>query len=218
MKHIKEYNEYKDIDAICQRYGITNYTINNGLVDVDASVDLASRKLTKLPLQFGKVTGNFFCDSNQLTSLEGAPKTVEGNFYCHNNQLTSLEYAPKTVEGNFYCHNNKLTSLEGAPEKLSGNFYCNNNQLTTLEGGPKTVEGNFNCGNNKLTSLEYAPEKLSGKFYCENNPLPKEIYTYNKYIKEIIKWQGDYNIWRNGKLDPFRFGELIKDILENEVY
>ena len=68
MKHIKEYNEYKDIDAICQRYGITNYTINNGLVDVDASVDLASRKLTKLPLQFGKVTGNFFCGNNQLTT------------------------------------------------------------------------------------------------------------------------------------------------------
>ena len=154
MKHIKEYNSFKDIDAICQQYGIKNYTINNGLVDVDASVNLAIRKLTKLPLQFGKVTGNF------------------------------------------YCHSNKLTSLEGAPEKLSGNFYCNNNQLTTLEGAPKCVEGNFNC---------------------VNNPLPKEIYTYQKYIKEIIKWQDDYNIWRDGKLDPFRFGELIKDI-EDETY
>ena len=155
MKHIKEYNEYKDIDAICQRYGITNYTINNGLVDVDASVNLVNRKLTKLPLQFGKVTGNFYCHNNQLTSLEGGPKEVGGDFDCHSN--------------------------------------------------------------NQLTSLEYAPEKLSGKFYCENNPLPKEIYTYKDHIKEIIKWQGDYNIWRNGKLDPFRFGELIKDI-EDETY
>ena len=49
MKHIKEYNSFKDIDAICQRYGIKNYTINNGLVDVDASVNLVNRKLTKLP-------------------------------------------------------------------------------------------------------------------------------------------------------------------------
>ena len=155
MKHIKEYNEYKDIDAICQRYGITNYTINNGLVDVDASVDLSYIRLTKLPLQFGKVTGNFYCYSNQLTTLEGGPKWVEGN------------------------------------------FYCNNNQLTSLQGGPKWVEGNFDCS---------------------FNPLPKEIYTYQKYIKEIIKWQDDYNIWRDGKLDPFRFGELIKDILEDETY
>jgi len=155
MKHIKEYNEYKDIDAICKKYGITNYTINNGLVDVDESVNLSSRKLTKLSLQFGKVTGNFFCDNNQLTTLEGAPKCVEGNFSCAYNKLTTLEGAPKCVEGNFYCH---------------------------------------------------------------YNPLPKEIYTYVEYIKEIIKWQDDYNIWRNGKLDPFRFGELIKDILEDETY
>ena len=175
MKHIKEYNSFKDIDAICQQYGIKNYTINNGLVDVDASVNLSYIGLLKLPLQFGKVTGNFYCDSNKLTSLEGAPKTVEGNFYCDSNKLTSLEGAPKCVEGNFYCYNN---------------------QLTTLEGAPKCVEGNFNC---------------------VNNPLPKEIYTYQKYIKEIIKWQDDYNIWRDGKLDPFRFGELIKDI-EDETY
>ena len=133
MKHIKEYNEYKDIDAVCKGYGIKNYTINNGLVDVDASVDLSYIRLTKLPLQFGKVTGN------------------------------------------------------------------------------------FNCGNNKLTSLEGAPQSVGGDFYCDNNPLPKEIYTYVEYIKEIIKWQDDYNIWRDGKLDPFRFGELIKDI-EDETY
>ena len=196
MIYIKEYNEYKDIDTICKKYGITNYTINNGLVDVDASVNLVNRKLTKLPLQFGKVTGNFFCDNNQLTTLEGAPKTVEGNFYCNHNKLTSLEGGPKEVEGNFYCNNNQLTSLEGAPKTVEGNFYCSNNKLTSLEGGPKWVEGNFDCS---------------------FNPLPKEIYTYQKYIKEIIKWQDDYNIWRDGKLDPFRFGELIKDI-EDDIH
>jgi len=217
MKHIKEYNSFKDIDAICQQYGIKNYTINNGLVDVDASVNLSYIGLLKLPLQFGKVTGNFYCDSNKLTSLEGAPKTVEGNFYCDSNKLTSLEGAPKTVEGNFNCVNNQLTSLEGAPKCVEGNFYCDSNKLTSLEGAPKCVEGNFYCYNNQLTTLEGAPKCVEGNFNCVNNPLPKEIYTYQKYIKEIIKWQDDYNIWRDGKLDPFRFGELIKDI-EDETY
>ena len=131
--------------------------------------------------------------------------------------MTSLEGGPKWVGGGFYCHNNQLTTLEGGPKEVEGNFYCNDNQLTTLEGAPKTVEGNFNCSNNKLTSLEGAPQSVGGDFYCDNNPLPKEIYTYVEYIKEIIKWQDDYNIWRNGKLDPFRFGELIKDI-EDETY
>ena len=84
-------------------------------------------------------------------------------------------------------------------------------------GGPKWVGGDFSCSYNQLTTLEGAPKELGGYFSCSYNPLPKEIYTYQKYIKEIIKWQDDYNIWRNGKLDPFRFGELIKDI-EDETY
>jgi hypothetical protein len=32
-------------------------------------------------------------------------------------------------------------------------------------------------------------------------------------IKEIIKYQEDYSIWRkDGTLDVFRFGELMQDI------
>ena len=84
-------------------------------------------------------------------------------------------------------------------------------------GSPKEVNGGFYCNDNQLATLEGAPKEVNGGFYCNYNPLPKEIYTYQKYIKEIIKWQDDYNIWRNGKLDPFRFGELIKDI-EDETY
>ena len=149
MNYIKEYKEYKDIDAICYKYGIENYTINNGVVDVDGDVDLSYKGLTNLPLKFGVVTRYFDCSSN------------------------------------------KLISLEGSPREVGGIFNCNNNLLKTLEFAPKYVGGDFNCG---------------------SNPLPDEISTYEKYIKEIVKWQDDYNIWRNGKLDSFRFGELIKDI------
>ena len=70
---------------------------------------------------------------------------------------------------------------------------------------------------NQLTSLEGAPKWVTGGFNCNNNHLPKEINSNYRHIKEIIKWQDEYNIWRNGKLDEFRFGELIKDI-EDETY
>ena len=104
------------------------YTINDdGSIDVDGEVDLRRKKLTKIPFNFGKVSGNFFCGNNQLTSLEGAPNTVGGYFECSNNQLTSLDGAPNTVGGSFYCYGNKLTSLEGAPNTVGGNFYCYNN-------------------------------------------------------------------------------------------
>jgi hypothetical protein len=78
MKYLKKFNEsLEDIDSICKKYGIQNYTINgDGTVDVDGNVDLYNRGLTKLPLKFGRVTGNFYCHSNKLTTLEGCPNTI----------------------------------------------------------------------------------------------------------------------------------------------
>ena len=62
---IKESKE--DIDSICKKYGIENYTINeDGTVDVDGDVSIVGKivrdrfiniDLTKLPLRFGKVSG-----------------------------------------------------------------------------------------------------------------------------------------------------------------
>src|SRR3990167_5180470 len=131
----------------------------------------SSNQLTSLECAPESVGGDFYCHNNQLTSLEGAPESVGGAFYCDNNQLTSLEGAPESVGGAFYCYNNHLTSLEGAPESVGGTFHCSNNQLTSLEGAPESVGGNFSCYNNQLTSLEGAPESVGGNFYCYNNQL-----------------------------------------------
>ena len=90
--------------------------------------------LTKLPdLKDVIVTGNFYCDRNNLTSLEGASKFVGDHFYCDRNNLTSLEGAPKYVGGNFNCSNNNLTSLEGAPKFVGGDFICANNKVEFTE-------------------------------------------------------------------------------------
>jgi hypothetical protein len=67
------------------------------------------KKLTKLPLKFGKVTGWFDCSHNQLTSLEGCPTSVGGNFWCTNNQLTSLKGGPTIVNGHFGCGGNPFS-------------------------------------------------------------------------------------------------------------
>ena len=97
--------------------------------------------------------------------------SVDGDFFCGTNNLTSLENCPKTVGGNFFCGHNKLTSLDGAPEYVGGNFHCYANKLTSLEGAPKSVDGSFYCGHNKLTSLEGAPKSVGGDFYCNDNPV-----------------------------------------------
>jgi hypothetical protein len=75
---------------------------------------LTGLDLTKLPdiLKDITVGGNFNCSYNELTSLEGAPKTVGENFGCSFNKLTSLVGAPKSVGEDFYCRNNNVQFTE----------------------------------------------------------------------------------------------------------
>ena len=123
------------VTPICDKYGIQDWSIDEeGLVNVDGEVDLFKRELVHIPLRFGKVTGFFWCNYNQLTTLEGAPKEVGGGFNCQNNDLTTLKGGPEKVGKNFICSYNHLTTLEGAPREVGGDFYCRWNKLTNLDG------------------------------------------------------------------------------------
>jgi hypothetical protein len=129
MIYLKEYNNYDNqVAEICKKFGIRNWSIRDGLVDVDGNVGLWNKGLNKLPLKFGRVSGYFDCRNNNLTTLEGAPKEVGGDFNCYNNNLTSLEGAPKEVGGNFSCSYNKLTTLDHMPN-VRGDIYISNNPL-----------------------------------------------------------------------------------------
>ena len=89
---------------------IKNYIRNGSKGDLD----LSRLNLTVLPeiLKDISVDGDFFCNGNNLTSLEGAPKTVGENFGCSYNKLTSLAGAPKIVDKDFHCRNNTVQFTE----------------------------------------------------------------------------------------------------------
>ena len=95
------------------------------------NLNLSDMGLTELPdLSAVTVTGSFYCSANQLTSLQGAPRSVGGRFVCYKNQLTSLQGAPQSVGGHFVCRVNQLlTSVQGAPQKIGGNFICDDDLL-----------------------------------------------------------------------------------------
>ena len=98
-----------NIHKICKEYGIENYTINpDGSIDVDGDVNLYNEWLDELPVKFNHVSGNFYCGDNNLTTLEGSPKSVGGNFGCSWNNLTTLEGSPKSVGGDFFCRFNPI--------------------------------------------------------------------------------------------------------------
>ena len=181
MKHLKTYKMFESSVALTPEQiewldqctdGTWQLNPSTGEVDVDGDFNCVGQGLSDLKgVRFGKVEGNFSCEDNQLTSLEGAPREVGGNFSCRNNQLTTLEGAPQKVEGNFSCRDNQLTSLEGAPQVVGKDFVCYDNQLTTLEGAPQKVGRHFSCNNNQLTTLEGAPQVVGKDFYCQSNPV-----------------------------------------------
>jgi hypothetical protein len=100
------------------------WTVNaEGLVDVEGDFDCSGENLSGFKgVRFGKVSWNFYCSGNKITSLEGAPREVGRDFHCHVNNLTSLEGSPLEVKGSFYCENNPLQTLVGAPRKIGGYF------------------------------------------------------------------------------------------------
>ena len=115
------------------------YTINDdGSIDVDGNVTLSSKKLTKIPFNFGKVSGNVYCHNNQLTTLKGAPNNVGGCFDCTDNKLTSLKGAPNTVGGSFYCYDNPNLPYSEL-FKIVDNVKCNiyYSSFNTSEGKDK---------------------------------------------------------------------------------
>ena len=126
MVQNKFYTSRKIIERWLKNHDIRNYTINEDLsVDCYDSVDIRFKRLmidyitmarsyrmTALRVKFNKVSGNFACNSNNLTSLDFAPSHVGGSFHCYNNKLTSLHNIHKTIKHcqNFICFNNPITS------------------------------------------------------------------------------------------------------------
>ena len=151
--YILESNQ--NIEEICEKYGIQNYTINpDGSIDVDDHVSFPGKKgLSKIPLKFNKVLGKFLLGGNELTSLEGSPKWVGQDFLCFNNYLTDLKGGPEYVGRDFFCHSNLLTSLEGCPKHVEGSFYCDNNNLTSLEHIPEYLGDIFHIPGNPINCL-----------------------------------------------------------------
>ncbi len=126
-----------------------------------------------LPVSFGRVTGDFNCKGNRLTTLQGSPQIVGGSFDCRHNFLHTLEGGPVEVGGTFHCTSNPIMSLEGAPKKIEGklgggrkkfaDFSCNE---FTINWNPKAWVKVYNGSEEDdeyIIFLETADEKEARK-------------------------------------------------------
>lgn len=177
------------IKHIIRRYGIQlgQYTLKEDVINVHGDVMITNTSLRKLPVKFGKVSGNFICSSNRLETLKGSPSFVGGNFNCYGNTLKSLQYAPAEVGGDFSCHDNLLTSLKGAPRFIKGNFNAFLNQLHNLKDGPESVEKSCYLFKNKLSTLVGSPSYVGGSFHVSANNLGNLIGC-PKFIGDVFSF------------------------------
>ena len=134
MRYLKMFESYQsesEVAKICEEFGISNWSLERGLVNVDGVVDLRDRGLTELPLKFGVVTGYFNCAFNNLTSLDGCPLRVGRFFDCAFNNLTSLEGCPKYIGGHFYCGWNNIREFTGI-KYIEDLLFCGGNPIWNI--------------------------------------------------------------------------------------
>ena len=209
IKKYKIFESNTEIDTICKKYNIVNYTINSdNSVDVDGDVNLWDKKLKLIPLNFNIVNGYFDCGNNNLTSLKGCPVRVGNGFYCHRNKLTSLQYSPQYMEnGDFSCGWNKIESLQYCTELIRSYFSCSYNKLTSLEHHP-TVYGGFYCQNNQINTFEnfyYYKEDV----YFDGNPI-YDIYVLFNDMK-LIELARSYGFEWKGEIDLYKLDIFLKE-------
>jgi hypothetical protein len=182
----------------------TQYKINeDGTVDAKGIVDISEKGLTKIPIKFGKVTGQFYCNNNNLTDLENAPREVTGDFTCNNNSLTTLKGCPSKIGSDFNCDENKLITLEHGPVEVFENYYCRNNNLVDLKGFPKKLEGHyFSCENNGITSLKYLEKNTLEEAELYSNPIRKLENLFYP-AERNRKWTENLSAEENKKMKKF---------------
>lgn len=143
--------------------------IVDSVVNCSASIDISSKDIYDLAVQFGEVKGDFICNGCLLQTLIGMPFRVGGNFSCIENDLINLEFAPKYVGGDFDCSSNNLTSLEFAPKFVGKNFRFMRNRISSFEHCPKIIKGDFFCSSNLISSFEHCPDFIKGSADFSNN-------------------------------------------------
>jgi hypothetical protein len=134
----------------------------NGRISVDGWVSVHTH-VTRLPVQFETIGGDFKCDSENLETLEGSPRWVKGGVFINPSppgKLRDLRGGPQTVGGDYSVTDQALISLEGAPAHVGGDFFVRNCDITNLRGAPRSTGGNFVVIGCPLTSLEGLPQSV----------------------------------------------------------
>jgi len=177
------------IKQLLNRYFITSGKIDINLEDQTVScsgtvqLDRSSNSgVTKLPVKFNYIRGNFLVLYSNITSLEGCPLIVGGDFHCSYTKITSLEYGPQQVEGDYYCHNNSLTTLSGIPTVIGGTVLLSYSPSLPLMRALVAKNIQFNKSNTLTDNIAEIMNKYAGQGKSAMMKCSSEILTLGKEL------------------------------------
>ena len=138
------------IEEQCEKFDIEYYDINDDMsIDVDEDVYIRFGLMSKLPINFNIVYGDFICNQITLKTLKGCPKEIHGDFDASSNRLKDLQYCPKYVEGCVFLYNNQINNLK--------HFFLNTGRLFLSENNIRTFDNLsdriFDIRNNPVNPL-----------------------------------------------------------------
>lgn len=222
-------NTKKEISIWLKKNGVEDYQINNDLtVNVFKSVDLSRKGMDVLPINFGKIRGDFDISKNALKTLEGFPELIEGRLDASFNQIVDFKKSKlKKINGCCNLSHNKIQSLENFPKNVGESIYLQVNGLKDLKGLPEKINGVLNIMKNDLISMRGVPEIIEDIFRMDVNPwledfddIPKSV---GKWIisREMVKFlfkvpdeiKNGVKLWSDGRAESYTYEEF-RDLVE----
>jgi hypothetical protein len=96
--------------------------IKNRNVKITGVRTILIKETSKLPCNIVEITGDLEISHCKLITLEGCPEKVNESFFCNENELKSLEHGPKFVKDKYQAQFNPLTTLEFLP--IEAGTFC----------------------------------------------------------------------------------------------
>ncbi len=126
-------------------------------------------------------------------------------FYCEQNNITSLDISNNPYLRECYCSRNILENLKVLGANNIEYLACSDNQLTSIDVSELTNLKELVCGYNKLTVVNMKNNLNLGRFFCNKNNITNlDILSEAENLREIECGFNEYlikiNISKNKKL------------------
>ncbi|MFH6999494.1 T9SS type B sorting domain-containing protein [Flavobacterium sp. FlaQc-57] len=113
----------------------------------------------------------FWCDQNNLTTLDFSKNIALTNLECQINKLTSLNITKNINLEVVWCHENKLTFVDFSNNTKLQTIECDTNEMTSIDLSKNINLKTLITSRNPLNTLDVSNNINLVQIYCSSNRL-----------------------------------------------